>query len=96
MYKRLRAKGVFWFKRASVVLVFGGLAWGRPREARPTPVADRIEAVQRAIQQLPAERQQPFLSLAQWGNWGNWNNWNNWANWNNWRNWNNWGNWHNY
>ena len=101
MWTNLRNVGRSLFKRISILLVLGGLSFGRTKEPKPLEpkclsVPERIEAIQKAVKQLPAEIQQPFFLRAQWGNWGNWNNWANWANWNNWNNWNNWGNWSNY
>jgi hypothetical protein len=84
---------------AAVYLVFviGGLLFGRSAHVRLSPsIPERIAAVQKAVQEMPAEVKHPFLVRAQWGNWGNWNNWANWANWNNWNNWGNWGNFRNY
>ncbi len=84
-------------KLVSLLLVGGGLLFGRSTDTRRVPsVPERIAAVQKAVHQMPTEMRQQFLFRAQWGNWGNWNNWANWANWNNWNNWGNWGNFRNY
>jgi hypothetical protein len=84
-------------KLASVVVILGGLLFGRSTETKRSPsIPERIAAVQNALHVMPFDLQEVFLFEAQWGNWGNWNNWNNWGNWGNWANWNNWGNWGNY
>jgi len=96
MLTAFRGVGRFLAKGMSVLLVLGGLLFGRTKEPKYLSVPERIAEVQKAVRQLPVGIQQPFILRAQWGNWGNWNNWNNWANWVNWNNWNNWGNWSNY
>jgi hypothetical protein len=66
-------------------------------------IPDRVARVREAIVEkathqnpyLPADKLNPQVLLAQWGNWNNWVNWYNWDNWNNWHNY--WGNtWGNY
>jgi hypothetical protein len=96
MFARLRELGFSFFKRISLIFVFGGLLFGRAAEAKPSSIPKRIAAVQKATQQLPADVRETVILRAQWGNWGNWRNWNNWSNWANWNNWNNWGNWGNW
>jgi hypothetical protein len=81
----------------SLVVFLTGFSFGGSTEIKRGPsIPQRIAAIQKAVQEMPAETQQPFLLRAQWGNWGNFRNWNNWANFANFNNWNNWGNWANY
>lgn len=92
MLANLRGLGRSIFKKIPLVLVFWGLLFGPNADLKASSIPERIAAVQKAFQRLPASAQQPILFSAQWGNWGNWNNWNNWGNWSNWANFNNWGN----
>jgi hypothetical protein len=95
MFAKVRLLGLSFFKKISLMFVFGNLLFGYATQAKPSSIPERIAAVQKAVLQLPADARETVILRAQWGNWVNWNNWNNWANWANWNNWNNWGNWTN-